>query len=151
MMIEAISQRASGLTGINLLGNLVSRFSPKCEARLKIYRHASVKLRPGASVRGPGRLHLGIKWPAYLSSKTILSVWDRGALAVNGEFRVYSGCQVIVDEKAKLELGSGYINSNSTISCFVQIGEDVAIAENVTIRDSDNHSIVGRNSQSAPI
>jgi acetyltransferase-like isoleucine patch superfamily enzyme len=152
-MISAISQRAIGLLDINIPGSIVLWFNSKCVARLKLYRRASVKLRTGASVGGRGRLHVGIKWPAYLARKTGLSIWDHGTLDVAGEFLIYSGCQIVVDKDAKLDLGSGYINSNSTISCFgnIKIGHDVAIAENVTIRDSDNHSIVGGKSQTAPI
>jgi acetyltransferase-like isoleucine patch superfamily enzyme len=152
-MFNAISQRAFSLLDINIFGSLVTKFSPKCQVRIKVYRNASVKLRPGASIRGSGALHVGVKWPAYLASKTILSAWDSSKMTVNGKFRIYSGSQIVVDENASLELGSGYINSNSTISCFncIKIGHDVAIAENVTIRDSDNHSIVGGKPKTAPI
>jgi acetyltransferase-like isoleucine patch superfamily enzyme len=48
-----------------------------------------------------------------------------------------------VNPGAVLKLGSGYINFNLNLHCFnkITIGEDVAIADNVTIRDSDNHFI----------
>ena len=41
-------------------------------------------------------------------------------------------------------LGSGYLNNNLNLSCFerIEIGNDVAIAENLCIRDSDNHHIL---------
>jgi acetyltransferase-like isoleucine patch superfamily enzyme len=54
---------------------------------------------------------------------------------------------VYVNRNAILSLGSGYINHNLNLSCFnkIEIGEGVAISENVTIRDSDNHEIIGAN------
>ena len=44
-----------------------------------------------------------------------------------------------------MELGSGYINHNLNLSCFekITIGNGVVISENVTVRDSDDHEIVG--------
>ena len=46
------------------------------------------------------------------------------------------------------------MNYNSTITCFdhIEIGEGVCIAENVVIRDSDNHTIIREGyRQTAPI
>ena len=59
-----------------------------------------------------------------------------------------------IRDNAKCTIGSGYMNVDSRIQCFQQItiGEDVAISERVTIRDSDNHQIVNYPHQmSAPI
>lgn len=41
-------------------------------------------------------------------------------------------------------MGSGYINNFVNIHCSerIEIGHNVAISENVVIRDSDNHNIV---------
>ncbi|MFK0330659.1 acyltransferase [Rhizobium sp. NPDC090275] len=90
---------------------------------------------------------MGFRWPAYLADKTLVAVSDGGQLSVEGHFTIYTGSKVVVDQGAVLELGSGYLNSNSTISCFnsIKIGRDVMIAENVSIRDSDNHTIVNSN------
>lgn len=50
-----------------------------------------------------------------------------------------------------LELGSGYMNMDSKIRCRnrISIGHNVFIAENVYIRDSDAHEIIGRNQPSS--
>ena len=48
----------------------------------------------------------------------------------------------------------GYINRNCRIKCFnrIEIGKQVAISENVTLRDSDVHKITGStNSNTKPI
>lgn len=107
------------------------------------WRGAVVKCAPRSLVTGQGRLIVGFRWPAYLVEKTLLFVGDRGTLTVNGDFAIHTGCKVVVDSGAKLEVGSGYLNSNSSINCFnsISIGRHVFIAENVTIRDSDNHSL----------
>src|SRR5690606_35108875 len=54
---------------------------------------------------------------------------------------------ISINEEAELQLGSGYINSNVNIACYnkIIIGHNVAISENVVIRDSDNHKIIGSN------
>jgi acetyltransferase-like isoleucine patch superfamily enzyme len=52
----------------------------------------------------------------------------------------------MVFKNAKLNLGSGYINRYAKIRCYsaISIGHDVAISENVSIWDSDAHSIKGK-------
>lgn len=71
-----------------------------------------------------------------------------------GGFTVYAGGSIGVSDNAKLKIGSGYMNYNSTITCFdhIEIGEGVCISENVVIRDSDNHTIIREGyRQTAPI
>lgn len=60
-------------------------------------------------------------------------------------FRAYNGCRIAVNENAELTLGNSMMNMNSSITCFcsIQIGDDVLISENVAIRDSDNHHLLG--------
>lgn len=146
--------RLKNLIELDVLQTARYRVFPKLDIDLKVYRDTIVKLKRDASIKGPGSLHVGRKWPAYCTYKTLLAVWDGGSLSVAAQFILYTGCRVIVDAGAKLELGSGYINSHSVIACFkhIKIGRDVAIAENVTIRDSDNHSIVNSShEESKPI
>ena len=59
-------------------------------------------------------------------------------------FSVYAGCSIGVQEGAILTLGTGYMNFNSTIRCRdkITIGNHVYIAEEVLIRDSDDHDII---------
>ncbi|WP_271425132.1 acyltransferase [Aequorivita sinensis] len=53
--------------------------------------------------------------------------------------------KIYINKNAHLKLGSSFINHNLKLSYFsmIEIGENVAISENVSIRDSDNHEIVG--------
>ena len=77
----------------------------------------------------------------YFPSQLIIK--NNAILEVIGDFQIYTGCNIWVNENAKLLLGSGYINSGLNLSCFesIEIGYGVVISENVTIRDSDNHYI----------
>jgi len=61
-------------------------------------------------------------------------------------FIVYAGSQISVSSNAELIIGSGYMNKNSCIRCYkrIEIGQNVKISEGVKIRDSDNHTIKGK-------
>ncbi len=143
-LLSKLAVRLKRLLALDLLSTARFQIFRKLTIDLRIHRNVSVKLRPSASVTGGGTLHVGYRWPAYCAYKSLLAVWHNASLKVSGRFDLYTGCRVIVDQGACLELGSGYLNSNSSISCFnhIKIGHGVAIAENVTIRDSDNHSIL---------
>lgn len=66
-------------------------------------------------------------------------------LAVHGDFDIFYGGDIICFAGGKLELGSGFCNSNLLLRCTkeIVIGEGVAISHNVTIMDSDAHDILG--------
>lgn len=74
----------------------------------------------------------------------MLEMRANSQLEINGDFNIYSGAHIILTENAKLTLGSGYINRHCKIKCFseINIGQNVAISENVTIWDSDVHEIL---------
>lgn len=135
--------RVNGLRDIDILETALHLARPKQQLRVKIYRGAKLKIRPSASLLGPGHLQVGYRYPAYCAYRTLLAVWDQAALTVKGTFLVSTGARIIVDPQASLELGSGGMGYNSSILCFshIKIGANVAIAEGVTIRDSDNHAL----------
>jgi len=90
------------------------------------------------------KLKLGATWSDSDPFKTLLVVRENAILKVKEKFRIYSGAKIYINKNAQLILGSGYINHNLNLSCFnkIEIGDNVAISENVTIRDSDNHCII---------
>lgn len=93
-----------------------------------------------------------ISWDGRQNQDGTLTVGENSRLNV-GYFRTYGGTYISVSPNAELTLGSGFINNNSKISCFKEIiiGEDVKISEDVLIRDSDNHTMIGGKEKSAPI
>ena len=90
-----------------------------------------------------GRLTLNAKWDKCDPFPSMLVMAEDSRLCVEGSFDIYSGSKIYVNKGATLKLGGGYINHNLNLSCFesITIGQGVAISENVTLRDSDDHTI----------
>jgi acetyltransferase-like isoleucine patch superfamily enzyme len=118
-----------------------------------VYRGTQVRVE--GVIRTFGTLGIGCQWPGSTDFRaSYLHVAPGGTLEVHGDFQLFTGFRIVIDPGARLSLGSGYINCGSRISCFseVHIGKDTTIAEDVIIRDSDNHAIVGSNRpMAAPI
>jgi len=74
-------------------------------------------------------------------------------MIVMGRFNIYTNCKIWLNENSELKIGSGNINNGFNMSCFkkIEIGDNVSIAENVTIRDSDNHYTNNNSQCTAPI
>lgn len=74
---------------------------------------------------------------------TIIRLDKNALLKTVGTFSIFYDCDIIVFENAELELGSGFFNSNVKIRCKdkIKIGKQVAISHDVTIMDSDAHTI----------
>lgn len=102
--------------------------------------------------KGGGRLHVGCRWSVGRFKQTEFVIAGNGSLEINDYFRIFSGCSIIIDPGAKLSLGEGGMNHGARVVVFssVSIGNRCFISENVTIRDSDNHSVTGKNN-TAPI
>lgn len=84
----------------------------------------------------------------------VLKMNNNSQINVENNFIIYSGCHIVVNNNANLNLGSGYIHRNSKIRCFneISIGCNVAIGENFTIWDTDAHVIIGKeNEMTKPI
>ena len=100
------------------------------------------------------KLMIGKVWTGKIPSqeKGRLILHTGSELIVKGNFDVV-GSTVEVLPGGRLILGSGYINFHSKLHCFhhIEVGNQVLISENVIIRDSDNHQIIGGNKMSAPI
>src|SRR4051812_14628293 len=111
-----------------------------------IYGKVKTDLHTGASiVLNKGRLDMGKHWTKKAVFPSLLSMADSSRLIVNGSFCVFDNTAIYINKGAVLELGSGFINSRANISCFkkITIGNNVVISEGVTMRDSDNHQVVG--------
>ncbi len=109
-------------------------------------RNAYIYIDKNAKTSGSGRLFLGVRWDhgRFMPSQMVMR--PKSELMLNGEFRIYTGCNISINENATLILGNSYSNFNLNLACFerIEIGDGVEISENVTIRDSDNHSINGQ-------
>jgi acetyltransferase-like isoleucine patch superfamily enzyme len=107
------------------------------------YRKAIIKITRGCLTNINGRFSIGAFWDIITNRETIFLAKKWSTLIVNGNFTIYTGSSVTIQENAILEIGSGYMSDHSRIMCFnhIKIGNDVIIADQVTIRDSDNHNI----------
>lgn len=110
----------------------------------RVHKNTIVNKHKSASCVLKDVFRLGVTWNGISIAKTVLVMKESSTLKVNGEFDIYDGCAITIEKDASLRLGSGYINSNSKIYCFndIEIGQGVAISEEVIIRDSDNHSLL---------
>jgi acetyltransferase-like isoleucine patch superfamily enzyme len=98
-------------------------------------------------------LDLGTVWEAgrYYSSQIVIA---RGAtLCVTGRVAIYTDFRIWLNEGATFTFGSGFANYGLNLSCWedIRIGNDCAIGERVTIRDSDEHHLTGGSGPRAPI
>ena len=76
---------------------------------------------------------------------------DNATFQCNGSFRFFSGCSLIITKNVYFKIGNGgFMNTDGYIMCneSITIGDNVVIARNVTIRDSDGHSLNGNNMKS---
>lgn len=107
-----------------------------------------------ARIHAAGRLCFGCRWSVARFRPSELIIASGGALEINGSFECFTGSSIIIDSGAKLFLGSGGMNMGVRVAVFnsITVGNNVYISENVTIRDSDNHSVGGGSGiVSAPI
>jgi acetyltransferase-like isoleucine patch superfamily enzyme len=130
-------------------------FSHLADGKIYFYRKSRLSFCRSSKISvGSGILHFNKKWVKSDPFSSLLSIGANARIELGGDFSVYSGSRLYVNNNAVLVLGSGYINHNLSLSCFerIEIGHGVAISENVTIRDSDNHVISGsRNGKTAPV
>ena len=105
----------------------------------KLDLHKSIEITVNS-----GTLGLNRKWTEADKSQFLLCMRENSKLMVEGDFNIYSGAKIYVNRGAILSFGSGYINHNLNLSCYakIEVGNNVAISENVVIRDSDNHQLV---------
>ncbi|MCI8396870.1 MAG: acyltransferase [Clostridia bacterium] len=115
--------------------------------RIVFKKYSKVNINKTAVITGNGRITIGNKENPKSKQETRISLGKRSELKVNGRFGVGFGSDIRVFDNAKLELGSGYFNGFVQIVCAksIKIGEDVAIARDVIIRDTDAHEIIDGN------
>lgn len=109
-----------------------------------VYKNAEIELARTSKITIGKRFQFNKKWTKNDPFPSILAMRENSKLIVKGNFRIFSGSRIYVNKGASLILGNGYINNNLNLSCFerIEIGNHVAISENVCIRDSDNHIIL---------
>ena len=109
------------------------------------YWGARLKLAPGAQIRlNDGNLSLNFFETSRRATGASFIVENNARVEINGGFSMFYGADVKVFENARLSLGSGYSNAGLQIRCSkeIAVGNNVIIAKDVVIMDSDAHEIV---------
>lgn len=98
-------------------------------------------------------LSIGKYWHGQLPEPSVVTVLRGGRVMLTGNFVLHKRCNVRIGEKGVLTLGNGYASDNLRMDCYgsIAIGDGVAIASDVTIMDTDHHTIVGTMSEPQPI
>jgi acetyltransferase-like isoleucine patch superfamily enzyme len=160
MAIQSIYSKTKAirrcLKDVSLLKTLYYNYKFKLYSHpILIYPNVHIYLSSQATiVNNGGRLKVGRRWYTERFRPSEFVIHDNGILEINGDCEITTGCSILVDRNAKLSFGSANLNFNSQIRVHMSVsfGDDVYIGENVTIRDSDNHSISCSTSpKSAPI
>ena len=114
-------------------------------------KNAHVVIR--GAVIGEGRLFIGERWKDWPSRPSQLVTASGSALDIQGIFWAHIGARIGVASQATLSIGSGYASPDLFLSCAdsITIGNDVAIADQVIIRDHDGHDLEGSRGSKAPI
>lgn len=124
--------------------NVLNKRITEKKGKLVPYKKSVFMLDKSARIRLRGNLVTNINIKRFGGRSTIIRMGKDAEITTNGNFSLYYDGDITVFENAKLELGSGFCNVNVKIRCkkSIKIGERAAIAHDVTIMDSDAHSIV---------
>jgi acetyltransferase-like isoleucine patch superfamily enzyme len=116
------------------------------------YRHSffefdnksKIILFPGAS------LSINKSWTNKVPFASHFTFGPESKLIISGKFAFYYNGKLGLGPSAIFECGSGFINSDFTITCIsmIKIGNNVIIGPNCVLRDSDGHEIYPSNKPS---
>lgn len=124
---------------------LCSRFR-YISKRIFVLRPATVRIHRKANISVKGYFVINKEWNIYNTIRNHTSCRvsiNEGASVFVDCTTFYSGATISVAKGAELMIGRSYFNYDCNISCKhkISIGNGCAISENVTFRDSDEHTI----------
>lgn len=111
--------------------------------RLFIFKQANCAIHPTAKINIKNAFFMNKSYGKQKSAKDGFFKLEANSDFECNDMTIYDGATIAAHKNAKLKLGSGYINRFAEIRCYnsITIGENVAIAKEVIIRDSDSHKI----------
>jgi len=109
----------------------------------KPLRGTRFNLHPSARIFLGGNLVLNTKETRFSKSESHFVMGENSVLSVEGDFVMQHGADIKVFGGANLRLGKGYAMPGLQLRCMrgITIGDDVAIARETIIMDSDAHAI----------
>ena len=114
----------------------------RCKKKIICYKRMKIRIHKNSNIKIKAT-NIGLTYPDCNYSYGSLVCRKGSSFIIKEKFSIGTGCSITVGENAKLQIGKGYINRDSKIYCFnnIEIGNNVIIAEDVLIRDSDSHKI----------
>lgn len=114
--------------------------------KLLLGGHAVCDVAPASKIVLKEDLVIGANLRKGSRAESYLIMKEGSSLAVNGRFQVFSGASLEVFPRASLSVGRGYLNTGAAIACAcsITLGNEVYIARNVYITDSDHHKNSGK-------
>lgn len=124
------------------------RISLVCRKLIPVYKRMKVRISKDSKIN-INNLILGATYPECNYSYGSFVLRKGANIEVKEKFSIGTGCEITVEENAKLSVGKSYINRDSKLYCFdeIIIGNNVIISEDVLIRDSDSHTILYGNKE----
>ena len=108
----------------------------------------SLACSPQGSIKiTSGKLWFGKSSIKNNKVRTVLQIKDKGQIIALGDVYFIYGADIQIKNAGKLIVGAGtYFNTGLVVRCYdeIRIGENCAISFNVTMMDSDAHSINGK-------
>ena len=110
------------------------------------YRHSTIDIDKSANVLLHANIHINPQEVNGTKKEAILFVRPNGRLVINGAVRLLSGSTFQVQQNASIDIGQAYINHDATIIAAnnMKLGNGLLISRNVTIFDSDFHTILDK-------
>lgn len=118
---------------------------------LYIKRPCVVHISPNSTIEISHRLSVNQTRKSYRGWKSYFDICENATLKCK-DFSFFQ-CYVSVGPNAKLTLGEGsYMNNGAQLFCAdsIYIGDGTFIAQNVDIRDTDSHTLIG-SPKTAPV
>lgn len=106
------------------------------------YDHVCMELEDSALLVLNGKLEMNTGFTQDPHCSTLFRMGHNSRFEVTGgTFKVFYGSDIVLFPNAEMKVGDSYINNSCKIHCGtkITIGDDCAIAFNVTIMDSDFH------------
>lgn len=129
-------------------------YSRKVKGKFECHKYSKIMISKYANINIKEKLIFGMRENKKSKQETKLLIHKNAKCEIKGKFDIFAGTDIRVYENAELTIGSGYLNSNVQIVCTdkITIGEDVAIARDVIIRDTDSHDILdGKHQKTKPV
>lgn len=138
----------------SLIKTLIYTLRNKEKGKLIVNKYSRIVLEKSSIISSRENFIIGKidNWKSHEETRILLK--NNSKFTLNGFFELFAGADIRVFEKAKLNIGSGFANENLQIVCAdnITIGNDVAIARDVIIRDTDAHTILdGKHKKTKPV